>query len=200
MRTCCRCKRSLPESEYWRVKKGEDEQQVSCKDCMRVATKTWGEKNLRKKRERNRLSSRQRIRNTADRSPEQLERDRAYSRNYYHEHKNEYRAREAVRQALLRGEKLLAGTMMRFRGHERLLFRPVICEVCGRMETLAPHHYLGYDPKYWLDVKFVCAGCHSGIHVEVNYIKTVEPGIANPFLEGFRRYCADRANRENNHD
>lgn len=38
--------------------------------------------------------------------------------------------------------------------------RPTKCPKCGRKTRLHAHHYLGYDKKNWLKVRWRCARCH----------------------------------------
>lgn len=41
--------------------------------------------------------------------------------------------------------------------------RDAQCAKCGN-QARHYHHYLGYEPKHWLDVEPLCQSCHSLIH------------------------------------
>lgn len=41
--------------------------------------------------------------------------------------------------------------------------KPNKCSRCGEIKEkrlMHGHHHKGYDEKYWLDVKWICASCH----------------------------------------
>lgn len=42
------------------------------------------------------------------------------------------------------------------------------CEKCGDPKVHA-HHYLGYEPEHWLDVKWYCPKHHQEQHRKYNY-------------------------------
>jgi hypothetical protein len=38
--------------------------------------------------------------------------------------------------------------------------RPIYCECCKAEGPVEGHHHRGYEPQHWLDVKWLCRGCH----------------------------------------
>lgn len=43
------------------------------------------------------------------------------------------------------------------------LTRPTSCS-CGAIGKLDAHHHLGYEPRHWLDVVWLCRKCHKAAH------------------------------------
>jgi len=111
------------------------------RELRRARQARWRERHRGEIRERDR----QRWRESEDRRLADIERQRSGDQAL------KRRARAAVRQAL----------------RDRTLLRPMWCERCltwpgldalGR-PLLRAHHRNGYDPRRWLDVEWVCAGC-----------------------------------------
>lgn len=98
---------------------------------------------------------------------------------YYFEHKADYRRRERERtkrpDVLAKlAEKRRAYTernqlkecarkAINYNIRKHRIVRPDLCQWCGlpsNGEILEAHHWRGYDPDFWLDVRFVHASCH----------------------------------------
>lgn len=83
----------------------------------------------------------------------------------------EARARGAVRRAVLAGK----------------LVRPEVCDECGVRPhsylKIEAHHYKGYAREHWLDVEWLCRGCHASDHTATGYLRIDRMDLA-PFEEG----------------
>lgn len=55
---------------------------------------------------------------------------------------------------------------------DKRIIRPDYCEMCGKKDwgekrsMIEAHHYLGYEPKNWLSVQWLCTDCHKGCDVK----------------------------------
>lgn len=47
-----------------------------------------------------------------------------------------------------------------------VLVPPAACTWCGRSEQALVAHHHSYDPKFWLDVAFICPPCHVQHHAQ----------------------------------
>lgn len=107
--------------------------------------------------------------------PEAVEKASAY----YLEHKADYRRRERERtkrpdvlaklaekrRAYTERNQLkeAARTAINYSIRKNRISRPDRCHWCGLPadgEVLEAHHWRGYEPEFWLDVRFVHASCH----------------------------------------
>src|SRR5208282_1793867 len=67
---------------------------------------------------------------------------------------------------------------------------PEACERCGVPQfDLEGHHYLGYAPEHYLDVRWLCPKCHSIEHPHPNKPRTPIPyrAVTGKALEELRR-------------
>lgn len=102
-----------------------------------------------------------------------------YTKQYYIDHKGEFRARErkyqsrpdvllkkAKKQAVYRNNNILkeaARRCVNYAIKTGVINRPSNCEWCNLSangETLQAHHWMGYDFENWFNVKFVHLHCH----------------------------------------
>ena len=89
---------------------------------------------------------------------------RAYASDYGK--RPEVRKKRAERQKIYRErdkDKMCARHAVTRALINRTLSKPSTCDWCGKttkQSELQAHHWLGYDPEYWLDVKFVHSSCH----------------------------------------
>ena len=133
--------------------------------------------------------ARQRLTNSADARKSardasarynQTEHGKQHAHQYYLDHKAEYRARERAYSKLPANRERQALKAAAYRAHNRdkvlarhaarralvlgELTKPDRCEWCGQpaeSRELACHHWRGYSPIHWLDVRFVHTNtCH----------------------------------------
>ncbi len=71
------------------------------------------------------------------------------------------------------------------------------CYLCGN-PARDYHHYLGYEPEHWLDVKPVCRSCNINLIHEPKEL--VCPICKIPFktTKNHQKYCSDKCLREAN--
>jgi ribosomal protein S27AE len=133
VKTCFKCKRELPRSEFYAHPEMKDGLLGKCKDCARDDVTEHRIKNIGRIREydRNRASQPQRavLRDAVTR------RDRATF-------PERYRARMAVARALKAG----------------VLMKPEACQRCGNTPSRIEAHHADYGAP--LDVEWLCKPCH----------------------------------------
>ena len=71
--------------------------------------------------------------------------------------------RKSAKRRLLHPEKIKAKNAVQIAVRCGRLVRPSSCEICG-VECIPHGHHWSYEKENWLDVRFVCARCHSDIH------------------------------------
>lgn len=138
MKTCRKCGVAKPVAEFNRNRSRRDGLDHRCKPCHREQSKAW-------QRGPGKDAHQRAVKAWLQRNPERrLAADqRTRSKNPTH-----WRARRAVREALLRGT----------------LVRPSHCTECGSAGPIQGHHWRGYDPAEWLNVKWLCTRCHRVAH------------------------------------
>lgn len=125
-----------------------------CKDCV---TKYLQEPKVRRRRalyerERRRRPDVARYVTEYGRRPEVRKRALAYAKRHLVED-GEYALRHRIRDLLKAAVK--GGRVE----------KPCCCSVCGRAETrIEGHHHNGYAKAHWLDVVWLCHGCHAEAH------------------------------------
>jgi len=114
----------------------QDRKQASCRSCDNSKKKEWCKLN----RERDMASKR-------DWTKAHPERVAAGQLRYRTANPEKRRARRAVSGAVLAGK----------------MVRPDHCSECGA--KCIPHgHHSNYDKDHWLDVEWLCSGCHGKRH------------------------------------
>ena len=173
MKRCTQCSEDKPFDAFrvYHCRNGRTYLRPLCRICERVARRKYhckvAEREGRSRptlvelRERQRLARQERALQASARKAERearamsaeesAERQREYWRRYQRRRRRFHRmrslARRAVQHAVERGELIKARQ----------------CRDCGRQlaqANLHGHHFKGYAPKYWLDVVWVCVGCH----------------------------------------
>lgn len=159
------CRKLLTFKDFYRDKKSKDGRMNVCKKChnLRVvekrrtnprsrtshaqASKRYKEKYPAKVREKDRKYYHERggKEKNAEWKKENPERAREILKRSEAKNRIKVRARQAVRNAIRRGE----------------LKKPTKCQVCGKKtDELDAHHYKGYIKRYWLTIKWICEDCH----------------------------------------
>ena len=180
MKKCKVCDVEQPLSEYYKAKESVDGHSHKCKKCSRLASKKWREANPERRKEQFKewvsnnkdhrqkyskkyyennkedLLNKKRISRRAN--PEKLREEKRQYReknaDKYNESQRKWReenpikvsAHQAVREAVVKGE----------------LIKPVACSCCNVFTDTLHAHHDDYLKK--LDVRWLCALCHSDWH------------------------------------
>jgi hypothetical protein len=152
---CPACGETKPTTEYHRNRGTKDGLRAYCKSCHCEHARQYREDNREAVRERNRLrymAIRDNIRETAAvRAREWYKNNREtaleYQRNYRDACIERCNARDALNHAIRSGK----------------VSRPEQCEDCGNIERLDGHHD-SYAEEHWLNVRWLCRGCHKRLH------------------------------------
>lgn len=136
---CTKCKRQRPLEDFSRDKQQRDGLRAICRECSSAAGKEHRKRNPLTPEQRARQSEVAKAWRAANR-----ERSAAGNHAYRQRHRDRQRARQAVMNALNRGE---------------ITRQP--CEVCGTTEDVHAHHD-DYTSK--LDVRWLCRTHHNEVH------------------------------------
>lgn len=138
MKPCSKCGDVKPLTEFNRNRNRRDGLDSRCKPCHRQQSKEW-------QRGRGKAAHQLAVTAWLQRNPERrLAADqRTRGKNPTH-----WRARRAVREAILNGT----------------LVRPAACSACGTAGPVQGHHWRGYEPSAWLNVQWLCNRCHRAEH------------------------------------
>ena len=153
-KTCSKCNRELPSTEFYKHRTRYDGLHSHCKDCKNNARYTHYRNNRSTyQRKRRELYDRQR------------DKESKYNRQYHAENQegiaerkknhnaiypNRRKARNAVRDAIERNDLPPAWS--------------IVCEDCGEMNGAEYHHDMGYEPENYLQVVCLCRQCHRKEH------------------------------------
>lgn len=147
MRTCTKCGRTLPESEFYSHRGRLDTQ---CKDCQKAAMKAWREAN----REHVRAYDAARAM-----TPKRVE-----ARRQYRATPGGRSVRRAMRIRWETGHRQAVRAENRARyAREVGRLKPEPCISCGATEDIVGHHP---DYSQPLSVVWLCRRCHSVLHAE----------------------------------
>ena len=139
---CTECGKEKPLSEYHKHKQGRLGLNPKCKSCRKEFARTQRGKELQAVRgTRYRLTSEGKRRHIID------------NKKHRKLWPNKCRAREAVNHAIVLGK----------------LNKPSCCVSCGNGGILHGHHH-SYEKEFWLDVEWLCSGCHSAVHKELKEV------------------------------
>jgi hypothetical protein len=144
---CTRCRIQKPSSEFPKNLYHASGFSSWCKPCHRKHVITKG-KDARKKASRKYALKMRKYPSLGPRSKaSQASHD--YRQKYKADPSNRLKilARLAVNNAVIAGK----------------LLKPKICPLCGLEKRITGHHW-SYLRNHWLDVKWVCYGCHEAIH------------------------------------
>lgn len=96
-------------------------------------------------------------------NPARRETMKAGSRNWKSE--NPERHAELAREYRKRNpEKIKAQNQLNYAVRKGRIQRQP-CEVCGTSDRVHAHHHVSYEPKDWLNVRWLCFECHKTEHV-----------------------------------
>lgn len=134
-KTCTVCGLAKSSGEFSRDFRNRDGRRSCCKQCCKI-------------------QERDRKRSMREKHPGQV-REQGRTDQYCHYYRDIERSRakgrayHAVRRAVARGD----------------LVKPDHCEACGKLESAVAggfeaHHYLGYAPEHYLDVRWLCIEDH----------------------------------------
>ena len=140
MKICSKCNTEKPTDQFNRDKTKKDGLQSYCRECGNLRKRKWRADNPDYVREY--------YRKWCSDNPDQL-------REYHREYKAAY------------PEKIIARNTLKSAIRYGKLTRPDHCSQCGKQCTPDGHHH-SYDPKHWLDVIWLCRGCHMRLHAELD--------------------------------
>lgn len=138
MKTCYKCRASLPLNEFYKHEAMDDGHLGKCKEC----TKADVRRNRWEKIEYYRAYDRER-----SKQPHVMARIARTTKNWERKYPNRKAAHTAVNNAVRDGR----------------LKKPLHCQVCGRVARLHGHHH-DYDKP--LDVIWSCRPCHYQLDIE----------------------------------
>lgn len=177
-KTCTKCEKTLPLSNFSVNRKAKDNLHPYCKACARAYGKEW--------RANNRARRLEYMRQWHEAN---LEHETRYARERYH-NDEDHRRRVLGWQQQWRANNLeLARVHDRTRGQatdwttaqvrarttvnravSRGLLPPawsMVCDCCQEAQAAHWHHHKGYEREHWLDVVAACLDCHGLEHSSV---------------------------------
>ena len=164
MKVCKDCGELKELGQFYKHKQMADGHLNSCKDCVKARVTNHRGENLERiqKYDRNRPNSKERVAKCGEKAKVLresgdevfLEKERNRIKTYRRENEPNYKAHNAVSNALRDGK----------------LFKPAKCEACGDQLELQGHHW-SYEEDNWLDVLWLCAECHGKEHKRLNAMK-----------------------------
>lgn len=166
-KTCTKCEKSKPLSEFAHAKQGAFGRYSICKECKREAKRLWHAANkanqnekVRLYQEQNRgdLVAKKRIKYRENR-PQMIE----AARNRYWS--DPAKAREIVKRSI-KPDKHRAHTAVA-NAVKKGVFPPawtMVCEGCQESQAAHWHHYRGYAAEFKLHVVALCTDCHGKAH------------------------------------
>ena len=189
MKQCPNCNQTKSLEEFYCQKASKDGHQSWCKACHGQSYRRWRKRNLKKARRDTRIRCRGRYPHS--KSAEQLARNRILARGWSQASKEGSAARDAVKNAVRRGEKWASNRLQTRKNNAPLLFRPPCCPWCGRREPterIEAHHYDGYErQKALTGIIWVCRLCHREIDVLCHEAVLDH----QPAIEGFKRFLRE---------
>lgn len=143
MKTCWKCKKSLPKSSFGSDRSKKEGLSGMCKKC--------GYKKIDERRKKSGYFHSQKYRDKFRKDGKTTYQNRKVAlEKYSKENPEKIKARGAVRYALKQG---------------KLKKEP--CAICGEKKVHA-HHYAGYEKENWLAVSWLCQKHHNQSHYEQN--------------------------------
>lgn len=153
---CPDCRKVLPESQFYKNERAKDGLGVYCKSCVSIRMKSYYQKNRERIIQRNSAYVAQKPveqRREIAREYRQSERGNQVKREQYRRyrkiHKDKYKARTAVFNAVAIGKLPKVTTLTCFYSLDG-------CTI----QATEYHHHAGYDRENWLTVRPVCLNCH----------------------------------------
>jgi len=138
MKTCFKCGKEKPLSEFYKHKQMSDGHLGKCKQCAKSDVTKHRKENIVKIREYDRCR---------DSMPHRKAKRKEYHKRYIEAFPEKYKANHKVNNALRDGK----------------LSRPDKCDGCG-IECKPHAHHWSYEEEHWLDVEWLCVVCHMQLH------------------------------------
>ena len=175
MKPCSKCKETKPFSEFYKKRSHKDGLASCCKSCKNACDKAW------QQTEKGR-ATKAKYRETP--------KDRAYQAEYKKEYQQSERGQAIIAKYVKayintpKGKAVRNKATTRFKAHHPnqikassvvnseiragRLDRPdtLQCHYCPK-QAEQYHHYLGYEPEFWLDVVPACLECHRKEHRKI---------------------------------
>lgn len=174
-KTCTKCEKSLPLSNFSVNRKAKDNLHPYCKACASAYGKEWRESNRARRLEYMREWHQANLEHETRYARERYQNDEEYRQNVLEWQRNwrtsnlelarandrergqktdwakaQVRARTTVNRAVRRGLLPPAWSM--------------VCDGCQEAQAAEWHHHKGYEREYWLDVIAMCLECHGIQH------------------------------------
>lgn len=163
MKTCKSCNLTKAKDEFYAHPKALDGKDSSCKHCRKakVYANRMSKLEYYKEYDRNRPNKEERNEQTKLRVNQLYAEDTefrekiqatktAWSERNPHKRKAQYALSNAVR--------------------DSKIIKPTSCEHCGTSEKKIQGHHWSYLEEHWLDVIWLCTGCHGKEHKRLNEI------------------------------
>lgn len=168
MKTCSRCRESKSETEFWKKCKDLPSLSSRCKSCDRAASKASRLLHLIDRRRHRRDYVRRRRQSGLKPILTQAQKTANTQRlaDYYSNHWERYQTKLKVRDAVIRGERVIEDPTSILRITKPILLKYPFCPLCSRetaRHQMHGHHYEGYAPEKQLTVLFICEVCHPGV-------------------------------------
>lgn len=157
---CIKCNELLPLTDFGRCKANKDGLLNTCRECKSKYNKIYKNKNKLKIRK---TMFDWRV-NNRDKMKEYNEKWRKINKKHILGYNYEY---------LIKYPERHNAHMFIHRMLKQGILEVKPCEVCGNVNAEA-HHYLGYEKKHWLDVKWLCESHHRQEHVRINDVLSLE--------------------------
>ena len=163
MKVCFKCGVEKPLFEYYKHSKMADGHLNKCKSCTKKDVKAHREDNLEKVQEydRNRPNRLERNSKNIERTktkyhnePEYREKILETKKKWEHKNPQKREAQNYLANAVRDGRKI----------------KLPYCEHCDTTEGKIHGHHWSYDPKFWLDVIWLCPSCHGAEHRRLNKV------------------------------
>ena len=146
MKHCKKCDTTKELTEFYNDKEKKDGKASTCKECKNKKGKEWKTNNVETMRTLGRKSQAK-----YSASEKGRETKNKYKREWKKKNRNKENARKCVSRAI----------------ENKTISRPSNCSMCGGSSDRAieAHHH-SYKKENWLDVIWVCRGCHNKIHTK----------------------------------
>ena len=180
MKRCSQCKQYKPENEFSPKQQDSPELKARCKSCVRKRAQQSRQRNLLERRQQDR--ERYRLRRLSGWKPTLTPEQKLRKKQRVKDHPERIQAKTSVREAVIRGKRIIADISVSPYIRGEILIKPLFCQTCGSRrppEKIHGHHFLGYGPDERLKVFFVCSNCHQAIStLEKDAVQRGFPAIA----------------------
>ena len=166
---CSKCKQVKPLSGFYKNRAKKDNLQTECKICCNINIRKYQQ--TAKGKEILRVGQKKYRQSRAFKEYQQSDKGKKSARKYIQKYSKSEKGKQTHKEYRFRNpEKRLATNAITAAVRAGKLPRPdaLLCLPCFKKALIETakhyHHYLGYNPKYWLDVIPVCVSCHYSIH------------------------------------